>query len=336
MEGTQPATAEPDMSRRNIWQADPSLVAFVRERLELRLGNYERIPDDVRDHHETEVEALAGGYSYRQVLELVQNAADAILEESPAVGESAAGRIELRLSGNRLYAANTGAPLSKDGINALLSARSSSKRRNQIGRFGIGFKSLLGLDGRIDLFSRSVCLRFDPAACGETIRERLRLPSDYPTPGLRLAWPIDAEAEFHSDPILFELSHWATTVVRAEIGQQRLASHVADELSVFPGEFLLFLPVDVDLELQAASGVSRRLGRRRTAESVKLIENGEDHRPYPGRGADRMGVAARSARGKSRALLGVLPYRYAVPRPGNPERPLEGQQRPNRTDSRTL
>jgi hypothetical protein len=60
------------------WEADDDLAAFVRDRLELRLGNYERIPDEVRDHHETELEALAGGYSYRQVLELVQNAADAI------------------------------------------------------------------------------------------------------------------------------------------------------------------------------------------------------------------------------------------------------------------
>ena len=105
----------------------------------MRLGNYERIPDEVRDHHETEIEALAGGYSYRQVLELVQNAADAILEHALAVPDAGSGRIVLRLLGSGLYAANTGAPLSRDGIVALLSARSSSKRENQIGRFGIGF-----------------------------------------------------------------------------------------------------------------------------------------------------------------------------------------------------
>ena len=40
----------------------------MRNRLELRLGNYECVPDEVRDHHKTEIEELAGGYSYRQVL----------------------------------------------------------------------------------------------------------------------------------------------------------------------------------------------------------------------------------------------------------------------------
>jgi hypothetical protein len=72
------------------WRADARLVAFVRDRFERRLANYKNIPDEVRDHHETEIEALAGGYSYRQVLELVQNAADAILEQSSSP-QTAAG-----------------------------------------------------------------------------------------------------------------------------------------------------------------------------------------------------------------------------------------------------
>ena len=243
--------------------------------LKCALGNYERIPDEVRDHHETEVEVLAGGYSYRQVLELVQNAADAILEDTVSNGGNMSGRIVLRLSGNRLYAANTGAPLSKEGVIALLSARSSSKRQNQIGRFGVGFKSLLGLEGPIDVYSRSVSLRFDPAKCAKKIRERLSLPVDQPAPGLRLAWSIEAESKFNVDPILADLSQWATTIVRVDIGQQRLVSYLNDELLEFPGEFLLFLPVDVDLELLSDSGVNRRLARKRTGSDVSLVENDE-------------------------------------------------------------
>jgi hypothetical protein len=154
-----------------------------------------------------------------------------------------------------------------------LSARSSPKRQNQIGRFGIGFKSLLGLGGRIDLFSRSVCLGFDPDRCGETIRERLVLPRDHPAPGLRLAWPIDSDAEFRADPVLRELSVWATTIVRVEIAQERLVTHVGDELGAFPGEFLLFLPVDVELELQSGLQRSRKIGRKRAGSSANLIEN---------------------------------------------------------------
>jgi len=263
---------DPAMPTPEGWRAQPSLIDFVRERIERRLTNYQNIPDEVRDHYETEIEALAGGYSYRQVLELVQNAADAVLEQA-APASPVAGRVVLRLTGNRLYAANTGAPLSRDGIIALLSARSSPKRQNQIGRFGIGFKSLLGLGGRIELFSRSVCLRFDPTLCGQTIRERLALPPDHPAPGLRLAWPIESEPEFVADPDLNELSRWATTIVRVDIAEERLVPHVHDELNAFPGEFLLFLPVDVDLELQSAANTIRKIGRKRVGPAVNLVEN---------------------------------------------------------------
>lgn len=125
MTGESGAEVNDDGSEPCAWAADADLVAFVREQFELRLGNYERIPDEVRDHHETEIEALAGGYSYRQVLELVQNAADAIPEDALAAPEVESGRIVLHLAANRLYAANTGAPLSREGIVAVLSARSS-------------------------------------------------------------------------------------------------------------------------------------------------------------------------------------------------------------------
>jgi hypothetical protein len=276
MTGVETADIAFDSSVPHGWYADTDLVAFVRQRFELRLGNYERILEEVRDHHEIEIEALAGGYSYRQVLELVQNAADAILEHDLPTPEAGWGRIVLHMSGNRLYAANTGAPLSREGIVALLSARSSSKRQIQIGRFGIGFKSLLGLGGRIDVFSRSVSLRFDPALCGATIRQRLGLAANHPAPGLRLAWAIDANAEFGADPVLHDFARWATTIVRIDIADQRSIAHVADELAKFPEEFLLFLPVDVDLELHAALGVSRKIGRKRVGQNVKLVENGQE------------------------------------------------------------
>jgi hypothetical protein len=57
------------------------------------------------------------------------------------------GRILVRVTKTHLYVGNTGAPLSKDGIIALLGANSSRRRRNQTGRFGLGFKSLLALGG---------------------------------------------------------------------------------------------------------------------------------------------------------------------------------------------
>src|SRR5260370_561822 len=83
-------------------------------------------------------------------------------------------RILGSLTNSHLYVANPGAPLTKNGIVALLGAQSSRKRKTQIGRFGLGFKSLLALGGKIDLFSRSVSIRFDPEACQNTISDELK------------------------------------------------------------------------------------------------------------------------------------------------------------------
>ena len=57
---------------------------------------------------------LAGGYGYRQILELVQNGADAILAAHEAGQPPEDGnQIHVLLRDSRLYVANTGAPLSE-------------------------------------------------------------------------------------------------------------------------------------------------------------------------------------------------------------------------------
>ncbi|MCX8101862.1 MAG: hypothetical protein N3D77_11570 [Geminicoccaceae bacterium] len=61
-------------------------------------------PDLVQKDAREEESLLASGYHDRQILELVQNAADAALGRASA-------RIELRLGERYLYAANTGEPL---------------------------------------------------------------------------------------------------------------------------------------------------------------------------------------------------------------------------------
>ena len=98
----------------------------------------------MREHHQLEQTVLAGGYAYRQLYELIQNGADAILEElEVAESPSKSPKIHIILTNRYLYAANTGAPINREGLIALLNAASSPKRQNQIGRFGLGFKSLL-------------------------------------------------------------------------------------------------------------------------------------------------------------------------------------------------
>ncbi|ESY08869.1 DEAD/DEAH box helicase family protein [Mesorhizobium sp. C386A] len=240
-----------------------SLAKFVTDECEARLRAYSAQPRDAVEHYETENDVLSGGYAYRQLFELVQNAADAILE-----GGEGAGRIHVEVRPNALVAANTGAPLDRDGIVALLNARSSSKRGGQIGRFGIGFKSLLKLGGRVDLVSRSIGLRFDPEACRARIRSHLGLDPKARAPGMRLAEVIE-----EPNPKGLE---WATTVVSAAISEAATFHRLAEEFVKFPSEFVLFLPANIRLTLDVEGGATREITRTVDGENVVVTDGSSE------------------------------------------------------------
>ncbi|WP_425100238.1 DEAD/DEAH box helicase family protein [Tropicibacter sp. S64] len=255
------------MDVRNQESDLEQLAEFVHDECQKRLKAYEAQPRDAAEHFETENEVLSGGYAYRQLYELVQNAADAILEAAEPQG-----RIHVRLSSSRLEAANTGAALDEPGIVALLNARSSPKRGNQIGRFGIGFKSLLKLGGRVDLTSRTVGLRFDPEACRDRIRRHLGLAKDAPAPGMRLAEVLDSAAE-NSPLSKSSRWYWATTVVTAEIADEAAFERLSQEIADFPAEFLLFLPSAISLELEV-EGAAPRLLTKRFEDGLAVVSDG--------------------------------------------------------------
>ena len=104
-----------------------TLSRFVHDECERRLRAYEAQPRDAAEHFETENEVLSGGYAHRQLYELVQNAADAILE-----AQEESGRIIVRLSPDRLEVANTGTALDEPGIVALLNVRFFYQIRNMM------------------------------------------------------------------------------------------------------------------------------------------------------------------------------------------------------------
>ena len=262
-----------DLTDASWSRSDNTLAEYVQNDRTNTLEVYKIKSSLLTEHFNTEEAVLAGAYRYRQIFEVIQNAADAILEGAEHGDES--GRIVVRLTGSTLYVANTGAPLSKDGIVALLGAHSSPKRKNQIGRFGLGFKSLLALGGKIDLFSRSVSIRFDPSACQAIIRSELDLSPGDPAPCLRLAEVISFNEEAQNDAQLAEFGQWATTVLRAEIGDADVEDHLRDELRKFPREFVLFLPVNVSLELDMGEDGTRSINCEREDGTVTLHEGDE-------------------------------------------------------------
>ena len=90
-----------------------------------------------------------------QLFELVQNSADAL------TGRPADGRIEIRLTRSYLYCADNGDPIDRDGVKALMFSHISPKQgTSEIGRFGLGFKSVLGVTDNPEFFSCSGSFRF--------------------------------------------------------------------------------------------------------------------------------------------------------------------------------
>ena len=228
--------------------------SFLESHNEAVRDVYRRLPSLLKEHHGIEQTVLAGGYGYRQILELVQNGADAILEaHEHGVVNCADNRIQVLLQESRLYVANTGAPLSEKGAMALLGSHTSPKRGNQIGRFGLGFKSLLRLGGRIDMFTKSSGdISFDSARCQTLLMQEFKVTE---APSLRLAWPLGA-SERQGDEVLDKFA-WAETIVRVEIKDPENSKHLRDEIRAFPAEFLLFFPVQTTLILDDIQERSR-------------------------------------------------------------------------------
>ena len=118
---------------------DGALGAYLLEESNKSLESYRNQPNNLREDANIEEDTARGGYAERQLFELVQNSADAL---SASGGE----HIWIRLTPDHLYCADNGKPIDEDGARALLFSHLSNKRGTaEIGRFGLGFKSVLGV-----------------------------------------------------------------------------------------------------------------------------------------------------------------------------------------------
>ena len=208
------------------------LAKFIVGEAEKSLGAYRAQPSLVTEHANLEHDTAHGGYAHRQLFELVQNSADA-LRDAPT-GKS----ILIRLTKKFLYCADDGGPIDKVGIEGLMFARMSSKRNTgAIGRFGLGFKSVLRVTGAPEFYSRPVSFRFDASNAARRIAE-IAPAERYPV--LRLPEPIDPHEERDTDEELRELMSWATNIVRLPLKSGAYAN-LAEQIKNFPPEFLLLV-----------------------------------------------------------------------------------------------
>ena len=243
-----------------------ALGRYIAEKSQNTLDAYRASPDLVTEHANLEADTAGGGYQHRQLFELVQNSADAL---SPAVGASAtvpspssaeAGRIEIRLTQDCLYCADDGTPIDEDGVTALMFSHMSPKRAtSQIGTFGVGFKSLLGVSDAPEFLSRAGSFRFDRDRARKQIRKQLeqtaRSAESYPV--LRVAFPVDP-AECLSDEVGVELARWASNIVRLPLKPDAYED-LHQQMREFPAEFLLFV---------------KHVGRLRLTDDARRLDRG--------------------------------------------------------------
>lgn len=248
-----------------IWEApDAELVSFVGEQEGRALENYRRDGNLLREHAGQEAEWQRGGYGTRQIPELLQNAVDA------HTGSDVEGRVEFRMAGGSLYVANQGAPFHLKGLEAVCYAFISPKRGEEIGKFGIGFKSVLAVTSHPQIYSRTVSFEFNSDVAIEALRDIV--PDGQALPAMRVPTLIDHESAFATDPHLAELASWATTIVRLPL--ERDGARIRDELLKFDGKLLLFTKgvIELTVSLAELDGSLRRASfRRRRDHRANLI-----------------------------------------------------------------
>lgn len=237
------------------------LGRYIAEESQRTLDAYRAQPNLVIEHANLEADTAGGGYQHRQLYELVQNGADALVPVSAAGDEVRSpvsannGRIELWLADDCLYCADDGNPIDKDGVRALMFSHMSPKRAtSQIGTFGVGFKSLLGVSDSPEFLSRSGSFRFDKNRSHERIGRVVPDARRYPV--LRVADPIDPGGGL-DDEVVSELMSWASNIVRLPL-KPGAYEDLYDQTKAFPAEFLLFVKHVRELRLTDGSLVLDR------------------------------------------------------------------------------
>ncbi|MGM7420852.1 sacsin N-terminal ATP-binding-like domain-containing protein [Cellulosimicrobium sp. CpK407] len=216
----------------------------MRERQRITITNYTNDPALLEEHVGMEDNFQAGGYGERQVEELLQNALDQLVEP---------GRVELRLSDGALYCANEGNPFGAAGIRAVTGAFLSSKRDEKIGRFGLGFKSVLGVTDHPQILSRSISFGFNEPGAVELLSALPYHPAR--VPALRVPSTIDPHAIAAEDPNVAELMTWATTVIRLPL--VRGGGRLRQRLLNFDARYLLFPENLSGVTITVGSGADR-------------------------------------------------------------------------------
>ncbi len=297
-------------SKSEAWAGVNGVVGtYIGEECGRTLQSYRAQPNYVLEHANHEEDTARGGYADRQLYELVQNGADALSKR--------VGRIEIRLTNSHLYCADSGDPIDTDGVKALMFSYLSPKRgKSEIGRFGLGFKSVLGVSDSPEFFSRSGSFRFDRSESQHMIQRQMPDQASERYPVLRLAIPIDPQVEASEDPILRSLMMWANNIVRLPLSTDAY-ERLEGQAKRFPAEFLLFVRHVERLDIRIDASDTRRTVTLSENDGTFDLNDGVDDSRW--KVFHRMHKLSPEAKSDSRALddANEVPIWWATPVEGN-------------------
>lgn len=265
---------------------------------------------------------IADDYAGRELLEMVQNAADAAAE---AGGE---GRVLIEISRDGLLVANSGEPFRSTGIESLMTAHTSdkpSRKRKLIGAKGLGFRALLNWSHEPIISSGALEMGFsaehaagiiaDLVDSTPGVRKIVAQEDDRPVPSL--AFPAmgeeiervgDAQARTLLDRARSVRAEGFDTVVAAPFDDARAFDRATAQAAEFKPTFLLFVDTlgSITLRIEGQPEVvweRRKLGRNAELLQVTIDGVSSEQRWLCYR---RTGELAPKARQKA------IPYEAAV------------------------
>jgi len=191
------------------------------------------------------------------ILELIQNAEDSGLDMTES------GTFEIRMNQQRVKISHNGRPFNENDVKAISGIRSSKKpERGFLGYLGIGFKSVLKITDRPEIYSNGFQFKFD-----------------------RTYWPEPSSTPWHVIPIWIdepsEPIDISKTTFIIPFREATDASRIADEIKKIRLELYLFLRwlkrIEIMDEISGEHWSLENLGENQEGIST-LKSDGEERR----------------------------------------------------------
>lgn len=230
-------------------KADQQHHDFLEEVRDGRLESYRHSPQDVNAHFSDEGQ-IQSDYHKRFAFELIQNADDAMQDES---GEK---KVQFKIRDGVLLVANTGRPIDKEDVTALCTMSYTTKgadgeKRASIGHKGRGFSSVLEITDRPQVYSTGISFEFHESRSRDEIESIIESVDDWSmdqvdgVPLMRLPFAPEVTPERVEEL----LDQGYNTVFRFPLKDDQVEEDVAETVTGLDRNTVLFLQELEQLEI---------------------------------------------------------------------------------------